>query len=215
MLLAMSVAPPLPHDNAKVLTRVLRLAGLEGKSVIFLAGCSVLLAAMGRDWPVLFVSGVAAWAGMITLEGTKRLGTGDARGGMDRLVRGELALLAAILGYVGILFFRYANGGVNAITSEFSRTLMEVSGQWGPEDQRNYARNFKLLYGLVAALSVVFQGGLALYYHRRRAAVAAALAQLPANNPLLTACPVCKKTVSRTAPMCPHCGHPLAPTAAM
>jgi hypothetical protein len=214
MLSAMASPPPLPNDKAKVLSRVLRLAGLEGKSVIFLAGCSVMLAAIGRDWPVMLVSGVAVWAGMITLQGTKRLGAGDARGGMDRLVRGELVLLAAILSYVGILFFRYATGGVNAIISDFTRTMLDAAGHWGPDDRREYAHNFKLFYGLLAALSVVFQGGLALYYHRRRAAVAEALALLPVNNPLLTACPVCHKTVSRTAPMCPHCGHPRTPTAA-
>lgn len=206
----MSFTPPPLPDN-KTLARVLRIAGFDGKSVFVIASGCALLSAMFGDRLGAVIGVLAAVAGWAELRGVKLLKAGKADG-VNWLVRAQLLLLTVILVYVGLRLRALAVGGVNAVTSEFFRMMAESAERWGPADQRAYAENFKLFYGIIALITLLFQGGLALYYHRSRAAVVGALALLPANNPLLAACPVCRQTVSRAAPMCPHCGHPLVPT---
>jgi tetrahydromethanopterin S-methyltransferase subunit D len=203
--------PPLPENT---LARVLWLAKFEGRTVVFIAGCSAMISMFSADGLGTVIGLLAAGAGVMALHGAKLLEQRHQSRGMDWLVGGELVLLCVILIYVAIKLGRLITGGVNAVFSEEMRSLLEQIGQWGPEQQRAYAQGFKLTYGLVAALSLLFQGGMALYYHRKRAVVVEALAAAsPASNAMLTACPACGKSVSRAAPTCPHCGHPLRPVA--
>ncbi|MEI6861054.1 MAG: zinc ribbon domain-containing protein [Verrucomicrobiota bacterium] len=194
----------------KILARVLWLARLEGRSVVLIAGCSAMISMASADGLGSVISWLAVGAGAITLHGVKLLAQRRQPRGMDWLVRGELVLLCVILVYVAIKLGRLVTGGVNAEVSSEMRSLLASIDQWGPEQQRLYVHTFKLTYGLVAALSLLFQGGLAWYYHRKRSVVAEALAATPpAKNSLLTSCPACRQTVSIQAPTCPHCGHPL------
>ncbi len=199
--------PPLPE---KTLARVLRLAKLEGRSVVLIAGCGTIISMLSADLLGAVIGLLAAGAGAMMLLGAKLLEKRRQPRGMEWLVRGELVLLCVILIYIAIRLGQLINGGVNAVTSAEFRSVLDSVGSWGPEHQRAFVQTFKLLYGAVAAVSLLFQGGMAYYYHRQRAVVAAALAGTgPAANPMLTSCPACRHTVSVQAPTCPHCGHPL------
>jgi hypothetical protein len=198
--------PPSPE---KILARVLSVASLEGRSVVLIAGTSAMISLFSADSLGVVIGALAAGAGAVGLHGAKLLKAGQPRG-MNWLVRGELLLLSVILVYAAIMLGRLATGGVNAVISPTMRSLYEAFGQWGPEQQREYAQVYKLTYGLVAGVSLLFQGGMALYYHRCRAVIREALAgaKPAARNPMLTSCPACQREVSVAAEACPHCGHP-------
>lgn len=203
----MSFAPPPLPD--KTLARVLRIAGLEGGSVLALGVLSLMVSAVSFSPVGLLVSALLAGCGAAELHGAKLLRAGNGRG-LDWLVRAELALMATVMAYAGL---RLATTTPASIHKEMAE--MALLGDLGMDQRQletTLLSTLRLTYAVVLLVTLLFQGGLALYYHRSRAAVAGALAQLPANNPRLTACPVCRQTVSRAAPMCPHCGHPLVPT---
>jgi len=204
----MSPAPPPLPD--KTLARVLRLAGLEGGSVLVLGTLSLMVSAVSFSPVGLLVSAVLAGCGAAELRGAKLLRAGELRG-LDWLVRAELALMTTVVAYAGL---RLATTTPASMHKELADVAM--LGDLGMDQRQletTLLSTLRLTYAVVILVTLLFQGGLALYYHRSRAAVAGALALLPANNPMLTACPVCRQTVSRAAPMCPHCGHPLTPTA--
>jgi len=202
-------SPPPPPD--KTLARVLRIAGLEGGSVLVIGLLSLMVSVVSFSPVGLLVSALLTGCGAAELRGAKLLREGQTRG-MDWLVRAELALMTVVLCYA---LGRLLTLDAASVQKEMAahRHELDQLGVDTSELGRMALIALRTTYASLALVTILFQGGLALYYHRRRAAVAEALALLPANNPLLTACPVCHKTVSRAAPMCPHCSHPLAPTA--
>ncbi len=202
-----------PSKPEKALARVLRLANLEGKSVVVIAGGCGMISAASGDWLGAVIGALAAAAGVGELRGVKLLKEGEPRG-MDWLVRAELFLLSVILLYVAIIFGLLAIKGIDGFISPETRSMIvSLNGRWGAEEQKFALHTIQLTYLSVAVLSILFQGGMAYYYHRQRATigVALSLADTPANNPMLTSCPACHHTVSKAAVMCPHCGHPLKP----
>ncbi len=202
-------ARPPQLSEEKTLARVLWLAKMEGSSVVLVAGCSAMISVFGADWLGIVIGLLATGAGIALLHGVKLLKDQQSRG-MTWLVRGELALLNLILVYVAIQLGRLTMGGVNAIISEETRSTLASAGFWGPEQAQFAVQTFKLTYGTVAIVTLLCQGGMAYYYHRNRAVIRKALESAkPGLNPMLMACPACRKTVSIAAPMCPHCGHPL------
>jgi hypothetical protein len=190
--------------------RVLRIAKLEGGSVVVVGGLSLVISALTMSPVGLIVSALIVTCGWAELRGARMVAAGDVRG-MDWLVRAELGLMATVLLYVGFSWLT-----LNPATSAKELAGHEAELRQVGIDMRDLqamtASIQRLVYAVVAVVTVIFQGGLARYYHSRRAAVAMELAMQPANNPMLSACPVCHRTVSRAAKACPHCGHPLAPT---
>jgi hypothetical protein len=183
---------------------------MEGRSVVVIAGIGAVISLLSADLLGVVVGTLAAAAGVVILRGVKLLKASQPRG-LVWLVRGELGLLNVILIYAAIMLIRLALGGADGMVSADTRSMLASAGLWGPEQKRLFVQSYELTYALVAALSLIFQGGMALYYHRNRAAIHEALAgaKTPAHNPMLATCPACKKEVSIKAEVCPHCGHRL------
>ena len=92
----MSKPPPLP---AEMLARVLRIAGIDGYTLIFIAGGFGFISGSSRDVLGALTGLLATGAGFIELHGRKRLRAGDCAG-ISWLVQSQLALLAVILFYI-------------------------------------------------------------------------------------------------------------------
>lgn len=205
----MAPPPPLPGNTATT-ARVLRIADLEGKSVVVIATISALTSLWGKpDWFALFVSLLAVGCGVTELRGARLVRAGDERG-MGWLVRAELGLMATVILYSAVRFATTTPASVHASAAE-SLALFSQFGVDAKEYERTTLLSLRLTYATVAVVTVLFQGGLARYFRNQRATVAAELTMLPANNPQLTTCPACHGMVSRAARACPHCGHPLEP----
>ena len=183
--------PPLPE---KVLARVLKVSTFEGRTVLVLSGGFGLLSAMSADWLGACVGALVAGAGAVELHGGSLLRQGRARG-MNWLVRAELLLLNTVLLYVAVKLVTFRppptfdalfSPDMRAALAEKGLSLAQVKDQLYSASGYNekdllvlYVKFFRGVYALVAVLTLLFQGGMALYFHRRRKIVSVALGEPP------------------------------------
>lgn len=165
----MSKTPPLLPEEA--LARVLRLARFDGLGVLVVSGLFAVLSALVGDRTGAFIGLLIAGAGAIELHGGGLLVHGDIRG-MRWLVGSQLLLMVTLLGYCA---FRLYNVDLellrSAVTDDMKKQLKELG--WTIDDFVLLAYN--LTWKCLAAVTIVYQGGMALYYLRRRGPVAKAL----------------------------------------
>lgn len=160
--------PPLPSE---VLRRVLAVARFDGISVLAVAGACALISAAAHDTTGAVVGVIVAGAGAIELHGTALLRHGDERG-MRWLVASQLFLMAAIMGYVA---FRFANPDLATFQKVITPEISDQIQQAGMTVDQFIRGMLHMIYFAVAAATFLYQGGMSVYYLRRRAAVAQAL----------------------------------------
>jgi hypothetical protein len=177
----MAKAPPvLPVET---LRRVLRIAKFDGISMLALAGLFAVASAALADFKGAFIGIVIAGAGACELHGTSLLTAGEPRG-VRWLVGSQLYLLIVVLAYVAWRLLSYDPEQVRRLLEPLLHTpemqaQLEVTGAT-EEDVRNMLRLvYHVSYGAVGLVTLIYQGGLARYYHNRRAVIATALAERP------------------------------------
>jgi len=138
---------------------VLRVAKFDGISVLGVAGACALISAAYRDVTGAVVGLIVAGAGAVELHGANMLRNGEGRG-MRWLVSSQVYLMMAILGYVGFKLIDQLNDQLKEQGVTLDQALVGLCN---------------LVYLVLAAATVLYQGGMSIYYLRRRAAVAAAL----------------------------------------
>lgn len=161
--------PLLPEET---LTRVLRIARFDGTGALVLGGIFALLAAAGGERGFAVVGLLASGAGAIELHGVGLLRQGEPRG-MNWLIASQPLLLAVILVYCTLRLWFVE---LPPVPADFQGVFAASAQQWGmslPDYQRALNRITILV---LAAVAVGFQGGMVVYYVRRRAAVEQALA---------------------------------------
>jgi hypothetical protein len=162
-------APPLLP--AETLERVSRLARFDGLAALVLGGMFALTAAAGREVPFAVIGLLAAGAGAIELHGLALMHRGSARG-MDWIIASQPLLLAVVLAYCALRLWILE---LPAIPEALAPAFEASAAQWGlslAEYQRVLNR---LAVGAVAVMGLGFQGGMLVYYLRRRHAVRRAL----------------------------------------
>jgi hypothetical protein len=160
--------PPLPEE---ILRRVLRVASFDGTCVLVIAAAGALVSASWRDVAGAVVGLLVAGAASMELHGAGLLRSGDARG-MRWLVSSQLCILASILAYVG---YRISNPDISALRKLVTPELAEQIQQAGLSVDQFLTELPRLFAFAVAVATILFQGGMAIYYLRRGAAVEAAL----------------------------------------
>jgi len=170
--------PPLLPIEA--LARVLRLARLDGTSVLVLSGAFALVSALTGDGFGTGIGLVIAGAGAIELHGVGLLRAGEFRG-VRWLIMAQVLLLLVILAYCGL---RLQQMDLSALQTAFDRAMTyplfrdawQVQEELGITKDEFLIQNYRLTYRLVAFLTLCFQGGMIWYYLRRREIIRAALA---------------------------------------
>ena len=177
----MSSKPPLLP--AEIVARMQRVAYFDGGSVLVLCGALAIASAWYGDFTGAVVGAIIAGAGAFELHGAGLLKAGEPRG-LNWLIASQLYLLAAILGYVGWRLISYDAAAVRHLlepmlhASDLQAQLAEAGAT--EADLLSTVRTIYFAgFGLVATGTLFYQGGMVLYYHRRRTAVAAALYQRP------------------------------------
>ena len=181
------VKPPRPPD--KVLRQVLWVSGLNGWSVALFAGVCALGALPFGDLVSCVVAVLVMVGGIMEIRGHRQLRRRDPDG-MRLLVRSQLVVLGVIWVYAvpRLLSFDAAyvqdqvipnlRDNLAALGMSMDEFLQEVG-----LDQKQIVplvhRVFVALYGTVMFVTLLYQGGLALFYRRRTAAVEAALRAPP------------------------------------
>lgn len=171
--------PPLTPEET--LRRVLRAARLDGISLLvgsgLLAGASLLFG----DLTGALISLLICMSGAVELRGRALLQAGQARG-IRWLIASQAWLLACVLVYVLWQLNAYNPALARELIQPVLRSaliqpLLAGAGLTEADMLREVRSIYLTAYMIAGALSFVFQGGLALYYRNRRAAVTAALAE--------------------------------------
>lgn len=165
----------------KTLKRVLLVSAIDGWSVTVIAALGTLLTLVLGDYSTLFAGLLILAAGVMELRGRRRLTRRDA-GGMQQLVRAQLFLLAVILVYCASRLGSYDQEAMLANLTPDMKALLQESGVEVAEILPLVRMVFLATYGIVAVLSLAFQGGLILYYRRKTPLVTEALIAPPAVN---------------------------------
>ena len=168
----MMKAPPLLPEE--IFQRVLRLARFDGLSVVIAASvCAVLAASMGD--PVGAGIGVlVAGAGALELHGVTLLRHSDARG-MTWLVNSQCLIILGMLGYCALRLAHPQLEPLRATVTAEMKQQLEVIG-WSVDQFIELV--YRMTYFAVSLATVIYQGGMAIYYVRRREAVTAALTEV-------------------------------------
>jgi hypothetical protein len=163
--------PILPAETLK---RVMRIARFDGLSLLIVAGGFALLSAASRDVSGAVIGLLIAGAGAIELHGVGLLKVGH--NGMKWLVSSQLYLMATILAYAGFRIMRPDVAWMLPyVTGEAAEPILQAAQQEGMTVEQLLIGAMAMLYLIVAAVTLVYQGGMTVYYLRRRKAVEAAL----------------------------------------
>jgi hypothetical protein len=168
--------PSRPPEE--VLRRVLKFSRLNGWSVVVFAGLSTLGALALGDPMGIAVSLLVTLGGALEVHGYRLLKRGQVDG-LRWLIRSQLMVLGVIWAYAGTRLVSFDEGTVReAFTSEMRSALSDL-GLTFDDILPLVRRTFHLLYGGVLAVTLLYQGGLALYYRRRGRAIEIALQPPP------------------------------------
>jgi hypothetical protein len=160
--------PLLPTE---VLRRLLRVAKFDGMSVLGVAGAFALVSAASRDVSGAVIGLLVAAAGAVELHGVALLRSGLA-GGLRWLVSSQVYLMTVMLVYVAL---RLSSPDISAIRPIVTADLANQIHLAGMTVDDFLLEFLRLVYLVVGAATVLYQGGMTVYYLRRRAAVEAAV----------------------------------------
>ena len=169
----------------KALQRVLLVSAIDGWSVIVIAALGTLLTLLLGDLAGVGVGVLVLIAGVQELRARRRLQRRDATG-MQHLVRAQLLLLAVILVYCATRLGSYDQESMLANLTPDMKAALKESGVEVADIVPLVRMVFFATYGLVAFLTLVFQGGLLLYYRSKIPLVTEALVVPPAPPTLPT-----------------------------
>jgi hypothetical protein len=161
--------PPLLPSEA--LKRVMRIARLDGVSVLAVAGAFALASAVLHDEKGTGIGLLLAGAGAVELHGVTLLRHGLDRG-MRWLVTSQFMLLVFILGYVAM---RLSHIDVALIKPLLTAQQEQVIEQRGLTIDEFLRAVYVMGYAIVGIATLFYQGGMMIYYYCRRTAVAMAL----------------------------------------
>jgi len=165
-------APPLLPEET--LRRVARIARFDGISVTAIAGVFALLSAAGHDVSGAVVGVIVAGAGAVELHGVTLLHAGEPRA-MRWLIGSQFYLLAAILGYVAWRLGSPDPLMIDAMRKALTSDQRQVLKENGVTEAEFLQMMMRLVYFSVGLATMIYQGSMATYYVRRRAAVLRAL----------------------------------------
>jgi len=164
--------PPLPADT---LRRIIKVGRFNGMVVIFPVAlvCALIALAMGDLVSAGFGLMVAA-AGWSEWHGAKLLQRREARG-INWLVRSQLYLMTLILVYALERMGSYDPEYIRSLITPEMNQIFQEAGLDVQQILPLVRLTFYVLYGSLAVSTLIYQGGLALFYRRRADVVRTAL----------------------------------------
>lgn len=160
--------PPLPEETFQ---RVLRIARFDGLSVVLVASLCAVLAASVGDRVGAAIGVLVAGAGAIELHGVSLLRQGQPRG-MTWLINSQVLVMLSMLGYCALRLAHPQLDPLRATVTPEMKEQLEIIG-WSVD--RFIGMVYRITYLAVSLATVIYQGGMMIYYVRRRAAVTVAL----------------------------------------
>ncbi len=150
---------------------MLRLAKFDGMGALVLGTLFAVMAAAAHDVPFAVIGLLAAGAGAVEMHGVGLLRAGEPRG-MDWLVGSQPFLLGVIWSYCGL---RLAHFEMPPLPAGLGDLATLSAQQWGMSVEEYFRLLNTITVAVLAVVSLVYQGGMMVYYLRRRQPVAQAL----------------------------------------
>jgi len=157
------------------LRRVLALSLMDGWCMTLFSGFCTSVSLWMGEWSGAAVGAIVMSSGITTLRSRKRLIGGDA-GGMVWLLWAQLVVLTIVFLYVMGNLLAYDTAALMAHLTPEMRNLLDQYGVSLADLESLMKPIYFSIYLLVMAGTLLFQGGLALFYKTRRGQVAAELA---------------------------------------
>ena len=149
---------------------MLRLARVDGLGVLWVATFFALTSAAVGDIPGAVVWLLVAGAGAVELHGVVLLRQWEARG-LNWLVGSQLLFMAVVFTYCGLRLTHYDPTALRAaLTDDMKASLVQAN--YNQEDF--LLAVWRMTYGVMAGVTLLYKGGLAFYYSRRRTAITTA-----------------------------------------
>lgn len=161
--------------NEPVLRRVLALSLIDGWCMSLFSGFCTLVSLLLGEWPGAFVGAIVLTCGITTLRNRQRLLRGDG-GGMVWLMRAQLGVLTVVFLYVSENLLAFDAAALMGNVTPEMRTVLDQAGLSISDLQPFLKPVYFGFYLTVMSGTLLFQGGLALFYYLRRSKVAAELA---------------------------------------
>jgi hypothetical protein len=176
----MPKAPPLLPEET--LHRVLRVARFDGLSMTLIAGLFALISAVNKDVTGAIGGLLVAGAGAMELHGFSLM-NGGARGGTRWLIGSQFFALCVIVGYA---VWRLGHPDpllLEAFRLSVKDEQRQVLREVGWTEDEFIRLGARMVYGGLVLLTLIYQGGMMIYYGRRQAAVEQAVEQAPESAP--------------------------------
>ena len=173
--------PPIPE---LVYQRVMLVGKIDGYLILMSAGMLALFFAPSGFYVFTIASCLAAGTGAMEVHGARLLSRGD-EGGVNWLVRAQLLLMFVVVAFVLYYANRFDTEFFNSLIPEIRAQAAETYPRFGLDDP--YAKisdsellmvmrvSINLMLVMLGVVSCVYQGLMARYYHKRRAAIEQAL----------------------------------------
>jgi hypothetical protein len=133
-----------------------------------------LLALVLGDWLSIGLGGLVGWFGWLEVKGSRMLRQRDPAG-MKWLVRSQMLLLGLILAYCASRLGSYDTESMLANLTPDMEAALKEAGLSRADIVPLVRQMFLALYISVALASILYQGGLALYYRSKTPLVTEAL----------------------------------------
>lgn len=163
-----------PTKQEKTLKRVLTISRLNGWSVVVFAVLGTLITLAIGDFSGVIVGFLIGAAGWMEIRGHNLLKRRKPEG-MKLLVRSQMFLLAVILVYCASRLGSFDNGTVMGNLTPDMEALLKESGIDKADVLPLVRTAFFAGYGGFALATLIYQGGMALYYRSRIPVVTEAL----------------------------------------
>ncbi|HTJ79122.1 MAG TPA: hypothetical protein VL357_09010 [Rariglobus sp.] len=162
-----------------ILHRVMKIARLNGRSIVIVAGICALISLAGGDIVGGVIGLIVAAGGAVELRGCRKLQQHDADEGITLLIRAQWIVMGAICAYaLGKLFSYDAQTAMGNMTGDM-KTIIDQFGLSSADINRILTPVFYAIYVTVLVVTVIYQGGMVIYYRNRREAVREALTAVP------------------------------------
>lgn len=160
--------PPLLPDE--VFVRVYRLARRDGMSVLIIASIFSIIAAVMGDFSGAVIGLAVAGAGAMELQGCHLMREGEPRA-LRWLITSQLTLMAVIMVYCYLRLMNFDPALVEQTITPQMRATFQDAGYSTERVAELVKIIYYLTYSLVALVTLIYQGSMALYYYRRREAI--------------------------------------------
>jgi len=157
---------------------VLTVSRLNGWGVAIFAVLGVLVALVMGDLLGIAICLFVLASGWMEIRGNRKLQRRDPDG-MKWLVRSQMFLLAVILAYCARCLGSFDSDTVMANLTPDMEAMLKESGIEKADILPLVHKMFFVLYGAVALTSLLYQGGLALFYRGKTARVTEVLTRPP------------------------------------